>query len=150
MVLLARALLAVVGAALALWGALALWFAGPGPSPLRVALAALALAATATALRRRSLGEAALGLALVAAALLGWWSTLRPSNDRVWTPDVARIPTAEIDGDLVTLHNVRNFAYASETDFEERWEDRRYDLSSWQASTCSSRTGARRTSPTRS
>jgi hypothetical protein len=132
-VLLARALLAVAGVALALWGALALWFAGPGPAPLRVALAALALAGTGAALRRRSLGEAALGLALVAAALLGWWSTVRPSNDRVWTPDVARIPSAEIDGDLVTLHNVRSFRYASETEFEERWEHRRYDLSKLQS-----------------
>lgn len=129
MVLLVRALLALAGAALAVWGALALWFTGPGTTPLRVVLALAALGATATALRRRSLSGAALGLALVAAVLLGWWSTVRPSNDRVWAPDVARIPSAEIDGDLVTIRNVRDFRYASETEFEERWEDRRYDLS---------------------
>jgi hypothetical protein len=34
----------------------------------------------------------------------------------------------EIEGDLVTLRNVRNFAYRSESDFEPRWEVRRLDL----------------------
>jgi len=61
--------------------------------------------------------------------LLGWWSTLRPSNDRKWQPDVARPPTAEIEGDRLTIHKVRNFDYRSETDFTERWETRTYDLS---------------------
>jgi hypothetical protein len=46
---------------------------------------------------------------------------------------VARIPTAEIEGDLLTLHGVRDFRYASETAFEERWEDRRYDLAKLQS-----------------
>lgn len=33
------------------------------------------------------------------------------------------------EGDLVTIRNLRNFEYASETDFTERWETRTYDLS---------------------
>jgi hypothetical protein len=125
----ARAALWLTGVVLAGWGALALGFAGPGPAPLRTALAALPLAAAGWALRRRSARAAAVGLAALAAALLAWWSTLTPSGSRDWAPDVARAPTAEIRGDLVTVRGVRSFRYATATEFEERWEDRRYDLS---------------------
>lgn len=53
-----------------------------------------------------------------------WWLTLRPSNDRDWQPDVAQTAWAEIDGDLVTLHNVRNCDYRTEIDYTPRWETR--------------------------
>ena len=57
-----------------------------------------------------------------------WRFSLRPSNARDWQPDVARTATAEIQGERVTVRNVRNFRYRSETDFDERWEERRLDL----------------------
>jgi hypothetical protein len=53
--------------------------------------------------------------------------TIRPSNDRAWQPDVSA-PYAQLHGDELTIHNVRNFDYRSETDFTERWETRTYDL----------------------
>jgi len=56
-----------------------------------------------------------------------WWR--RPSNDRDWRPDVARLATAEVHGERVTIRNVRNFSYRSVDDFDERWEERSYDLS---------------------
>jgi hypothetical protein len=62
------------------------------------------------------------------AVLLVWWSTIEPSNDRVWQPDVARLPSAEIDGDLVKLHNLRRFEYRSATNYVEHWYDRTVDL----------------------
>ena len=67
--------------------------------------------------------------AVATALLFAWWSTIRPSNTRNWQPDVARPPHAEVDGDRLTIHDVRNFDYRSETDFTERWETRTYDLS---------------------
>ena len=66
---------------------------------------------------------------LVAALAVGWWVRLRPSNDRDWRRDVARLATAQIRGDHVTVRNVRNFRYRSVEDFDERWEERSYDLS---------------------
>ncbi len=60
--------------------------------------------------------------------LLGWWSTITPSNDREWAPDVARMSYGEVQGSLVTLHNVRDFNWRSETDFDERWITQDYDL----------------------
>ena len=58
-----------------------------------------------------------------------WRFSLRPSNARDWQPDVARVATAEIQAGRVTVKNVRNFRYRSVTDFDERWEERRLDLS---------------------
>ncbi len=53
---------------------------------------------------------------------------MRPSNDRVWQPDVAQLPYAGIAGDEVILHNVRNCAYTSETNYTVRYETRTYNL----------------------
>jgi hypothetical protein len=54
---------------------------------------------------------------------------MQPSNDRNWQPDVASVPYAEINGDKLILHNVRNCDYVTETDFVPRFETRVYDLS---------------------
>ncbi len=62
-------------------------------------------------------------------AVTAWWFTLRPSNDREWLPDVARTGWADINGDLVTLHNVRNFDYRTETEYTPHWETRTVNLS---------------------
>ncbi len=51
-----------------------------------------------------------------------------PSNDRAWQPDVAQMSYAEINGDRVSVHNVRNCKYHSETNFVVRYETREYDL----------------------
>ncbi|HEV8388700.1 MAG TPA: DUF4105 domain-containing protein, partial [Dongiaceae bacterium] len=61
-------------------------------------------------------------------AALAWWLSLVPSNDRDWQGDVAQTPWAEIDGDKVTIHNIRNFDYRTETDYTPHWETRGYDL----------------------
>ncbi len=123
-----RVLLWLLALGLAAWGAAALWFAGPGGSGLRGALAAgLVLAALVSAAQRPN-ARAALALAALSAAVFACWGSLTASNTRDWQPDVARAPTAVIDGDLVTVKNVRNFRYRSETDYDERWEERHFDL----------------------
>lgn len=72
----------------------------------------------------------ALALTAVACSLvLAWWSTQTPRNDRQWQPDVAQLAWAEINGDDITLHNVRNCDYRSPTDFTPRWETRSVRLS---------------------
>jgi hypothetical protein len=65
---------------------------------------------------------------VAAAALVAWWASLRPSNEGDWQPAVSRVPTAVVDGDLLTVRNVRNFHHRGLDDFDERWEERRYDL----------------------
>jgi len=63
------------------------------------------------------------------AIVVFWWFTLKPSNDRAWQPDVAETAWAEINGDVVTIHNVRNCDYRTETDFTPHWETRTVRLS---------------------
>lgn len=74
--------------------------------------------------RVRSLAVFAVGTAV----LLTWWSFMTPSLDRDWAPELAQSLTGEIDGNKVTLHNVRNFNWRSSADFDARWESRNYDL----------------------
>lgn len=60
--------------------------------------------------------------------VIAWWLSLAPTNNRPWQPDVAELPWAVRQGDLVTIHNVRNFIYRSETDYTQRWETQTVDL----------------------
>jgi hypothetical protein len=70
----------------------------------------------------------ALGIVAVAAAWAAVCGVRRPSNDRDWALDQQRLPIARIDGPIVTIDNVRNFTYRSESDYVPRWERRSYDL----------------------
>lgn len=72
----------------------------------------------------RKIGCGFLGFLLA----LIWWLNLQPSNQRNWQADVARTAWAEIDGDQITIHNIRNFDYRGEFNYVPRWENRRYDL----------------------
>src|SRR5262245_53970334 len=71
----------------------------------------------------------ALGAFLVAVvAFAVGWSRIQPSNDRPWRAEEAKQSWAEFDGDLVTVHNIRNFQYRTETDFTPAYYDKSFDL----------------------
>lgn len=126
------ALLLPVLAYSVLWGTLALWYKLPGPEALRWALAggfaALGLA-TIVAMFTPSRWRwfTAFVIALVAVNI--WWNTLVPPTEGNWSPELARQATGTIDGDILTLENVRAFEWRTDTDATEIWETRRYDLS---------------------
>jgi hypothetical protein len=60
--------------------------------------------------------------------VLAWWFSLEPSNDRDWLPDVAVLPYADITGNQVTIHNIRNCDYRTETDFDVHHYDKTFNL----------------------
>jgi hypothetical protein len=128
----ARWLGALVAAGLTGWGALALAVVGPGGDVGRLVLAGvyglagLGAVVALLARRRRPVALAAFGVALI--AIFAWWSSLRPSNERDWQPEVARLAHATIQGELVTMHDIRNFDYRTETDFTPAYYDRTFDL----------------------
>jgi hypothetical protein len=116
---------------LATWGAFALWFQVPGGVLLQSLGVGLWIAfslAIVVILWRGRLAGGAVGFAVAFSALLIWWSLIAPSNSRLWADDVAQVTTGVVDGDRVTLHNVRNFDWRTKTDYTQRWETRTYDL----------------------
>jgi len=115
------------------WAFGALWFDCPVAAPGHpVALAYLVTVLTLLTLWATGQRWGVLCAVALTAAVTLWWSLLKPSNDRDWQADVAREPWAEVNGDLVTIHNVRNFDYRPEDTTGEsnpRWETRTVRLS---------------------
>lgn len=126
-----RVLLVTAVLLTAAWGALALWYQVHGGAVARWIACTAWIVFTLTLIgvgwsRRSVLPLGIYALAFV--TLLAWWSTIAPSNHRDWADDVSRSLTGSVDGDVVTLYNVRNFNWRSDNDYDIRWETRRYDL----------------------
>jgi len=114
------------------WGLGALYFHGhriPAYIFFGIGLVALAGFLLRFALRAGiwSLGGLAL-FALLFVVLFIWYSTIKPSNDHQWQPDVIRLASGTLDGDLLTVRNIRNLDYRTETDYTVRYYDKTYDL----------------------
>lgn len=125
-----RAIALIVLAGFVAWSAFAIWFDGTTTRWLAIALVVALVGASLTAIVMVRPWRRALLLGFVPPAIaLGWWLSIAPSNARDWYADVAQLPTTTIDGNIMTVRNLRNFDYRSETDFTERWETRSYDLS---------------------
>ncbi len=132
-----RRILALIGilAAIAVillmtgWSAFAIYYSNLQGDTLRSGLAigfalAAALAFSVLPNRKRTL----IGFLLIFAAIVAWWLAIPASNGREWQPDVAVLPYASIQGDRVTIHNIRNLQYRTETDYEVRHYDKTFDL----------------------
>jgi hypothetical protein len=113
------------------WSALALWFRLPGPEWARgvaAGLFAILGAGTAVALFTRRRWPTLAAFALAFGALLIWWSTITPPADGDWAPDVARQTTGTVEGDTLTLSDVRESDGASAPTISPR---SRRSISSW-------------------
>jgi hypothetical protein len=125
-----RALVGLLCLGLLVWMILAVYLSPLEPAWLRTGLAALLpLGAIVALFRVRPLRRVPVLILVAFVVILGAWLSITPSNQRDWQPDVAALPFAEIRGDQLSLHNIRNADYRSETDFTVHYEDREYDLS---------------------
>jgi hypothetical protein len=79
--------------------------------------------------RVRPLRWVVAGILAAFVVVLAAWLAIPPSNARDWQPDVATLAFADIRGDHVIVHNVRNAEYRTETDYTVRLEERALDLS---------------------
>jgi Domain of unknown function (DUF4105) len=114
------------------WGALAIYYSNlPGEGLRKILALAFALFGAALLVWYLLSAKRFLPLLVFLAAfllLVAWWSTIPPLQDRDWAPEYARLAYATINGDLVTIHNIRNFEYRTETDFTPRYYDKTLDL----------------------
>ena len=111
------------------WCAAALHFTGPRPAALA---AGFVLVGIGLLVRVRPFGRTLTALVVLFAVWALWWTHVEPRNDRDWQSDVARTAWIEMDGDRMTVHDLRNFDYRTETDYAERWETRTFDLAQLQ------------------
>src|SRR6266550_2731323 len=109
------------------WAFGAIYYDFPGVRQMAAGIFVIILITVVIFVRGKLLKLAVVSGAVAFVAL--WWLTLKPSNDRPWQPDVAETPWAEINGDDVTIHNVRNCDYRTETEFTTHWETRTVRLS---------------------
>jgi hypothetical protein len=110
------------------WSMLAIYYSNL-PSIVREGCSVgFALAAAVVVVRVRPWRRAAAMLLAGFGVVLLWWLAIPASNDRNWQPDVAVLPYATRDGDLVTVHNIRNFNYRNETDVTPGYYDKTVDL----------------------
>ena len=110
------------------WGILAVYYSNlpAGIRPFAAGLFGVAALGILLFVRPRLRGRVI--FLVLFALLVTWWLRMPPSNDRDWQPDLATLAWAEIAGDKVTIHNIRNCDYRTETDFTCHYYDKTFDL----------------------
>lgn len=115
----------------AVWAGFAMWYQLPFGNAVRGSVIAfwfIIALWVAAGERQYTCWRKRLFFCLLALLVLGWWSTIRPSLGRIWAPEVSRTVTGRIDGDRVTLTNIRDFDWRTADDFTENWKQETYDL----------------------
>jgi hypothetical protein len=128
-----RVFVGVLLLGMTIWGALAIYYSDLASVGVRTALSgAFVLATVVGLLLIRPRRWAIVGFLVVFAGIVLWWRAIPPSHERDWQPDVAVLPYATFVGDAVTIHNIRDNEYRSETDFTPRYYDKTVHLSTLQ------------------
>jgi hypothetical protein len=107
---------------------MAIWYSNLPPSLRPWAAGGFGIISLLIPLLVRPRRRGVIAYLCIFALVVGWWLTIPPSNSRDWQSDVAVLPSATIAGDKVTIHNIRNCDYRSETDYTCRYYDRTFDL----------------------
>jgi hypothetical protein len=117
-------LVAVIG-----WETLAVYYSNlPEAFRLPGAIAVALVSAGTLLIVRPVFRSLAIFFCVFSIVLVGYFR-IPPSNDRDWLPENERLSWADIDGDRITVHNIRNFDYRSETDFIPAYYDKSFFLS---------------------
>jgi len=110
------------------WAAVAIFYSNL-PTAIRPWAAGIfAIGSLVVLIGRYSSLRVRLGFLAAFSLVLVYWLLMPPSNDRDWQPDLATLAWADIAGEKVTIHNIRNCDYRTETDFTVRHYDKTFDL----------------------
>jgi hypothetical protein len=124
-----RTLMWVALVGTSVWSTAAVYYSNLPAAWLRgIAGICYALALLGVLLRVRPMWLARLVCFGAFGAVVLWFLLIPPSNDRDWQPDVAVLPYADVSDQRVTIHNIRNCDYRSETDFTVHHYDKTFDL----------------------
>ncbi len=117
--------LGTIGIVIALWCVGALWFA-PLPPWLAATLVAGYLMALAVAWRRPRVRPFIAGATL--AVIVAHLALVRPSHQRDWSPDQARLPQVTLVGAQATIAGSRHCRYRAVDDYDVAYERATWDL----------------------
>jgi len=110
------------------WGSLALYYSQFTCPFSRVAVAGFVTASLAVFFLAGTWKKAVTLFGVLFTLVLVIFFLQKPSNHRNWQPDLALLPHADIEGDKITLHNIRNCDYRTETDFTIQHYDKTLNL----------------------
>ncbi len=123
-------LLSLLTVVMTCWAVLAIYYSNLPTNFLRAAVSIFfPFAVIIVFLRVKSIEKAFVFFFILFGILLLWWLLIPPSNHRQWQPMSEKLCSADIDGDEITIHNIRNFEYRSTTDFTARYYDKTFSLS---------------------
>lgn len=111
------------------WASLAIFYSNLADETMRtnIAIGFAACSGAAFIFIRKRLWVL-IGYFIIFCLIVAWWLDIKPSNDRNWQPDVAILPYATIQDSNITIHNIRNLTYRTETDFDIHYYDKTFDL----------------------
>lgn len=115
------------------WASLAIYYSNLPDSLRPVSAIAYGIMALSIFLFIRPRPRAVMICMVMFAIVFMGWLAIPPGNDRDWQPDVAVLPYATINGNKVTIHNIRNCDYRTETDYTVRHYDKTFDLAKLQS-----------------
>ena len=122
-------IIVIIIACMTAWASLAIYYSNLFSDDVRSGIAiGFAICTAAAFLLFKKRFWTAIGFLAVFCLIVVWWLSINPSNDRNWQKDVAVLPYATIQDNLVTIHNIRNLNYRTETDFDVHYYDKNFDL----------------------
>ncbi len=60
--------------------------------------------------------------------VIAWWFTITPTNNADWQISWAKMPAIEVNNHILSIHNIRDFNYRSENDYDIKYISGDYDL----------------------
>jgi Domain of unknown function (DUF4105) len=124
-----RILFGAVLLGIGVWSTMAVYYSNLPAAWLRLlAAGGFAIGAIVLFVRVRPVWLAKIIFLGAFAGIVAWFLWTPPSNNRDWQPDVTLLPYAEINGNSVVIHNIRNCDYRSETNYTVRHYDKTFDL----------------------
>jgi hypothetical protein len=122
-------IIALIITGMTAWSSLAIYYSNLPNESVRAGIAiGLAVCTAAAFLLFKKRFWTTVGFLAVFCLILSWWLSIPPSNNRNWQPDVAVLPYATIQDNFVTIHNIRDLNYRTETDFDVHYYDKTFDL----------------------